>query len=448
MIERKMEKIVYIIVLALTVCVATAQEYTVSGGLGEPLLAVDNTNYRIKIFLVWGMENVKVSYISASTAHKWYRYRTKVDALNPEAVASVQNGTSSYITGVEDEYGYYVDENGNMRYYVFIIDYSKLAAVINSIEVASDVDPCVAIRLTGDADIKDINYYTPGGALMKVAREFQVSYQTQKWNETLKQFSSDTYSETFSGNPFARSFTTPPLTDTEIRLQGDEFARHFGVEQSAVTDLYEAKALEIHADTTVVSTGSGNVTGGSESEFSAPALILFKAYGNTPVASRFLWQIFREEEPDKPLIHSSTEEVEYTFDRTGTFIAKLEVSDRSGSCLNDEHQFQISITETVMEIPNAFSPGTTPGVNDVFRVKYKSVVDFHGRIYNRWGNELFSWSNPADGWDGKYRGSYVPAGAYYYLIEYTGTDGKTRVRKGDVNVFRSKSINLEKTNPE
>ena len=138
--------------------------------------------------------------------------------------------------------------------------------------------------------------------------------------------------------------------------------------------------------------------------------------------------------------------MDYTFNRAGSFIARLDVSDRTGTCSNDENEdceFRIDITETEMSIPNAFSPGVTPGKNDIFKVRYKSIVRFQGWIFNRWGTELFHWSDPAQGWDGKYRGQYVPAGAYYYLIEYTGTDGKKRAKKGDINVFRSNKIDNE-----
>jgi len=435
----EIRKIVWLIAFFTGAFTLFAQEYEVTGGKGTPLLAIDNTNYRIKVYLVYGMENVKISCASSSV---WYRYKNKVDELNPEKVNSIQTGTTSYITEIEDGYGYYVDENGAMRHYVWIIDYSKYEPELRSIAIDPNVDPCIAVRFTGDADIKDMNYYTPGGALMSVRREFTVNYQTLKWDGELKQFSPETYSETFEGDPFMKSFTSPPLVDTEITLTGDAFARHFGVEKSASIALYEAKALEVYADTLIVSTGGGNADG-SGSEMSAPVDVTFRAYANIPVASRFQWTVYNDEEPDNPLILSSTENLDYTFARQGVYTAKLEVSDRTGTCANNDYSFVINITETVMEIPNAFSPGTTPGINDIFRVKYKSVVKFQGRIYNRWGNELFYWTDPSQGWDGMYRGKYVAAGAYYYMIEYIGTDGKKRVKTGDVNVFRGKNIKTE-----
>jgi len=227
------------------------------------------------------------------------------------------------------------------------------------------------------------------------------------------------------------------------------FARHFGVDKS-LSIPYQAVAIEVHADTTILSMGTGNMSDISENELLAPVDINFKAHANIPVASRFSWRIYKlEESGDSTMVRDSyMDEMDYTFNTEGTFFVILEVN--SGMCSNEEDDkdlrtFTIDITKTELTIPNAFSPGTTPGVNDIFKVSYKNVVKFKGWVFNRWGNELFYWDDPLQGWDGKYRGKYVPPGAYYYLIEYTGTNGKTRKRKGDINVFRGKSIEDELT---
>ena len=429
-------------------CFASAQQYSVTGGAKDPYLAVDDSREHIKVYLVYGMDNVQISYTSSSTSHKWYRYKTKVDSNNPEAVSSVQqNGTTSVITNIEEGYGYYVlEESVNVmnRYYVWVIDYSKYEFDIRSLNISPNVDQCAAIRFDGDADIRDMLYFTPAlGTQEKVKREFFLSYGTLEWNNALKQFFSKSISETFSTDPFSTSFA-PPLTDTEITLSGDMFARHFGVEKS-ITISYQAVAIQVYADTLVISSGSGNNSGAGEGELQAPADINFKAYANFPVASYFEWKIYREDDTTRTIAEFSGEEYDYLFNRSGKYIAKLEVRGRSNICITekDAFTFLIDITETEMLVPNAFSPGTTPGINDIFKVKYKSVMNFKGWVYNRWGNELFHWIDPAQGWDGKYRGKYVPAGAYYYTIEYTGTDGKKRVKKGDINVFRGKTIENE-----
>ncbi|MDR0836032.1 MAG: gliding motility-associated C-terminal domain-containing protein [Tannerella sp.] len=439
----KFGKLGFLGMFLLCINAVTAQ-YAVTGGEKTPLLALDNTNYRTKIFLVYGMNEVKISYTSQSTAHRWYRYKTKVDDLNPEPITSLQNGTTSTVSNIEDGYGYYVDENGAMRHYVWIMDYSKSAFDARSINISSTTDPCSAIRLEGDVDLPDMIYYTPTGLPMKLEREFEVSFETLHWNDTTKIFSAERYVNETVKDPFATSFP-PPLTDTEIQLKGDKFAACFGVEKTVVTPFYQAKAIAVYADTTIRSMGKAGA--GSDNELSAPAEIYFRAYANIPVAALFNWKIFRDED-ENPVVNYNSEDFLYTFDRVGNYKVVLEVSDRTGTCYSDENQFEINISETEMIIPNAFSPGCTPGINDIFRVKYQSVIKFQGWIFNRWGNQLFHWTDPSQGWNGMYNGKYVPAGAYYYIIEYQGTDGKNHVRKGDINVFRGKNIDLEEKNKE
>ncbi len=433
----------------LFVCSAFAQQYSVTGGGHTPLLAENNVPGRIQVYLVYGMENVQISYTSSSTSHQWYRYKTKA-LESSEMVPSTQTGTTSYVVNAEEGYGYYVKENDNigMNYFVWIIDYSKYEFFIRSMSISPNVNECVAVGFNGDADIEELVYYTPSGSREVLKREFELSYTTLKWNKVLNLFSEERFTKTFNTDPFSTTFPSHSndpmlLADTEITLEGDLFARHFGVEKS-ISIPYEAKAIQVYADTLIVSAGSGNM-GSSETELCAPAVIKFTAYANRPVASRFVWKVYNAENPDNMLIQYNAEELDYTFDRMGTFIVKLEVNDRSGICDNseDEHVFQINITETEMIIPNAFSPGCTPGINDFFKVRYKSVMKFQGWVFNGWGTELFHWTDPSQGWDGKYRGKYVSPGAYYYLIEYTGTDGRKRVKKGDINVFRSKDIDTE-----
>ena len=74
---------------------------------------------------------------------------------------------------------------------------------------------------------------------------------------------------------------------------------------------------------------------------------------------------------------------------------------------------------------------------------YKSLVKFNGTIFNRWGVEMFHWTNPAEGWDGKKGGKYVTPGVYFYIIEAEGADGKKYNRKGDINILRSKNVENE-----
>ena len=440
----KNKKILPLILLSLLLGTATlSAQYQVSGGTKTPIRAAENTAYKLEVYLVYGTDGLTLSHTGTGT-HRWYRDRTKAAVEDDwEPVASTQSGSTSTVTNPAEGYGYFaIDGSGELRRYVWIIDYSRYPARLSNLRVSSASDACTSLRLEGTADLPTLRYYLPDGKQAEVKREFEVSYFTQTWSQQSRTFTEQLHIDTLRGNPFNELLHRPPLTDTKIELRGDLFARTFGLEQTATVDRYEAVALEVHADTLITSESQTNLSRG-QGELLAPATIHFRARANTPVASLFVWQISRREATgDVPIVRFTEQEMDYTFDREGNYTVTLEVSDRSGRCTNTDNSYKINITETVLKVPNVFSPESTPGVNDIFKVAHKSVVRFSASVFNRQGSLLYHWTDPNGGWDGKYRGRYVPAGAYYYVIEYTGTDGRTHRKSGDINVVRStKQIN-------
>jgi gliding motility-associated-like protein len=93
--------------------------------------------------------------------------------------------------------------------------------------------------------------------------------------------------------------------------------------------------------------------------------------------------------------------------------------------------------ETRILIPNAFMPGGTPP-DDVF----KPIVSFIEQdlyemvIFNKWGQQLFVSNEITNGWDGKYKGEYVPSGTYVYLIKFQNAQGQPDEKRGTLTVVR------------
>lgn len=434
-----------LLILWLLAAFASYGQYTVTGGQGTPLQVSDATTERnkIQVYLVNGVSGVEISYTASSAStHQWYRYKTK--ALEREKVASTQNGATSTIRDVEDGYGYYVEDGAlATSRFVWITDYSRYAFKLHSLRVSAEGDPCNSLVLNGTADMKNMYYQLPSGGMQEIKRQFEVTYNTLEWSAESKLFSQKEVKTLVTGNPFLASLD-PPFCDTDIRLSGDLFARHFNIEQTMTTGMYEAVAIDVHAEMVFAPDDSDNLLGGADGDgISAPAEVRFVAYANTPVAAMFKWKIYKEEDPNNLLVQFPGEEVDYTFDRFGQYVAQLEVSDRTGQCVNDANTFTVKIVESGLEIPNVFSPGTTPGMNDEFKVAYKSLVRFKGWIFNRWGQELFHWTDPSKGWDGKKGGKYVSPGVYYYVIEAEGSDGERYKKSGDVNILRPKMIDDE-----
>lgn len=102
-----------------------------------------------------------------------------------------------------------------------------------------------------------------------------------------------------------------------------------------------------------------------------------------------------------------------------------------------------SVPESSLLMPNAFSPNGD-GTNDVYKPKdgYQNIEEFHAYIFNRWGQKLFEWTNPAEGWDGTFKGKPVKEGVYFCLVKAKGTDGKVYNIKKDVNLLRSFNSSL------
>jgi len=100
-----------------------------------------------------------------------------------------------------------------------------------------------------------------------------------------------------------------------------------------------------------------------------------------------------------------------------------------------------SIIVTVMDdcfdlvFPNAFAPN---GVNRTFGAlgNLSPVSRYVLRIFNRYGQEIFATADPAQKWDGTYKGQPVNIGTYAYIASYVYKNKSERVKKGTITVIR------------
>lgn len=94
----------------------------------------------------------------------------------------------------------------------------------------------------------------------------------------------------------------------------------------------------------------------------------------------------------------------------------------------------------ILKDPNLFHPTAfTPNgdnLNDIFTVFGQYVVDFEMKIFNRWGELLFTTDNIESGWDGTFRGQEMPEGTYTFIAHITDRAGRTFKRSGSVLLLR------------
>lgn len=192
-------------------------------------------------------------------------------------------------------------------------------------------------------------------------------------------------------------------------------------------------------------TDEGEETGTSYSG-SAPLTVVFHANAENISAytPHYEWR-FTKEGATQPYLVRYEEETEYTFTEAGshrivlyaTFINGTDTVAYTKDYWQDAQPITIQISESKLEMPNAFSPNGD-GINDVYRAKsnYQSIVEFDAYIFNRWGQKLYEWHDPAGGWDGKFNGKDVKQGVYFVLVKAKGADGRKYTIKKDVNLLR------------
>lgn len=192
-------------------------------------------------------------------------------------------------------------------------------------------------------------------------------------------------------------------------------------------------------------TDEGEETGTSYSG-SAPLTVVFHANAENVgmYTPQYEWRFTKEGET-QPYLVRYEEETEYTFTEAGshrivlyaTFINGNDTVAYTKDYWQDAQPITIQISESKLEMPNAFSPNGD-GINDIYRAKnnYQSIVEFDAYIFNRWGQKIYEWHDPAGGWDGKFNGKDVKQGVYFVLVKAKGADGRKYNIKKDVNLLR------------
>lgn len=187
-------------------------------------------------------------------------------------------------------------------------------------------------------------------------------------------------------------------------------------------------------------------------EYSGEAPVTLQFFANAAEVDGYSlvcsWEFFKEGEEEPYLVRYDAD-VEFELRESGATIIqpKIVYTSRENSEIywefgNEVYEpFKVILSESSLEAPNAFSPNGD-GINDYYNVyNVKSIVSFNAAIYNRWGQQLYSWGiDEMDcedcGWDGTYKGKDVKAGVYFVVINARGADGIEYEIRRDVNLLR------------
>lgn len=133
---------------------------------------------------------------------------------------------------------------------------------------------------------------------------------------------------------------------------------------------------------------------------------------------------------------------------TNPFVKQIRVSPRDTTkyfveaidgkgCVGRDSIYVFVYGKNVMLIPTGFSPNGD-GINDVFKIakhlNIRSISYF--KVFNRWGEKVFTTSDINSGWDGTKDNEKSPAGVYVWYVEAYTYDNERIIQSGNVTLLR------------
>lgn len=413
---------------------AMAADLNFSTSSPKPISITPDKNTGLdKIYVLYDMDNVSVSYRSNSDKVKWYQYDNLGGGYAEEVSSTYNNGISMLDKPVGDK-GYIV-EDGDRRYYFWIVDYSSKRFVLHSVEYSPD-SGCDETILDIDCEAAPIIYYTINGQRRTLDRNIRIDYLNLTWDKENEIFQQGNVTKSVEYIEGLIRLTPPVYCPTSFTVSGDTFLEKWGEEVSAestfvqpVAVLCETKATQTPAPE---SEWESNIIQGESSDLggSAPAEITFEAFV-TDAVLHDEWQMSLYPDFSNVDYRFTTRTLTYTFNEEGTFYLRYVGSNGDGSCETTGETYTVNIGDSQLLCPNAFTPNGD-GINDVWRVAYRSIIDFKCWIFDRYGKQVYHYDNPDGGWDGH----GAKPGVYYYVIQATGADGKKYKKSGDINILR------------
>lgn len=373
-------------------------------------------------------KNPELKTLNSVGAVDWYRL--------PDTITPVQTGTDYFYP--EHGEGYMV-KVGADRDVFWVFDYEELRPAISLIE-AEQTCANTILHLTGD--IPQMQYTRLNGRSATCTRSCRVKYMDAMWSDNTDMWVDSVAMEELAYENDITVVASPVPTDFAII---DLLAEQLGLaEDTLYSPVYQPIALKAHPVTITTTRGQKGETSNEVNRpytpddvlnMSAPLEVLFKSNGLN--AEYYQWKLYQG---NNLMLTRKDAEHRYTFMEKGNYRAVVEVS--NSDCKLDSVEFTISISESMLLVPNVFTPNGD-GANDEFRVAYRSIKEFHCWVYNRWGHLVYEWSDPAKGWDGTIGGKPAAEGAYFYVIRALGTDADENAKYTIKPVYTKKLKNQD-----
>ena len=421
----------------------------------EQAIAIDapSTTGLEKVYVLATAEGVRAKFTADSPAAamtvRWKRFGM-LGGGYAEDVASSVSGRESYIdlSAIISESGMgYIVESAGRQYCFWIVNYAAQPCTLGNLTIDREQSECDRTALHFEGSAPRIIYYSINGVGQTLSRQMEVTYNSLVFNEEAQLWEQTAITESLD---YADETVRVPaaLCQTEYTLHNDRFQRQWGHDAEVSTQSEMPKTIGVRTSAKQTSRSNdneqreeGSVLGGS-----GPVEITFTAEVTDAVIFRE-WQFATDREFDIIDLRIQENEVRHTFRDYGHTYVRFVAGNDDNTCTYYSEVYEVYIGESRLLCPNAFSPYGSEGVNDEWKVSYKSIIDFDCHIFNRWGQEMIHLTDPSQGWDGRYKGKLVPAGVYYYVIRATGTDGQEYKLSGDINILKYEDKRGYSNNP-
>lgn len=393
------------------------------------------------IYVVYNTQNVRALYDTSSTTVKWSRYSNLGGGYAEELTNVMRVDGGFAVDNIEGDMGYIIEDNGR-QYCFWIVNYLPHTLYLTGIEAAAEQEcESTILNVSGSGDA--IHYFTINGQQRTLSRDITVSYTSQEWDSEAKTFNIVDLQKSFETLSATLRLTPPAYCRTTFVIEGDRFEQGWSMAERAESSTFVPNAVDVQTEAIQEekdTEGSNQITAGTSGlGGSAPADIEFVAY-TTEAVIHNEWQMSDTPDFENITYRITEKDLNYTFTEEGVVYVRFVGSNADGTCEQYGETYTVSIGASELKCPNVFSPGASEGVNDEWKVSYRSILDFECWIFDRYGNQVYHSTDPEQGWDGKRGGKVVNPGVYYYVIQATGADGKKYKKSGDINILRYRTF--------
>lgn len=426
-----MKKILSLLYIIMCIPALLAAQVEIGGTRYESISVAANTGLKA-VYVLEQTAGASIVYNASSANVSWQKYSRLGGGYAEEVNGLIVDGKRYTLPIVEGDMGYIITD-GSTQLCFWVCDYAAHPYGVTAIAPAESDCSRVWLNVVGDA--AEMPYYSVNGQRHVVERDIVLSYNTLSYDDESESYREVPVEQKLS-SASGRINVAVPMCDTYFTIHPDRFASAWGLGREAVSPSFQTSAVEAHTSAEQVERESDNEQKdeGAALGGSAPCEINFKA-AVTDAAIFRRWEISESADFENAYLTYDQLEFTHTFTDAGNTFVRFVANNAAGTCEWVGETYTITIGESRLECPNAFSPGNADGVNDEWKVSYKSIVEFHCEIFNRWGKKLATLTDPSQGWDGIVGGKPVNSGVYFYVINARGADGKHYKLSGDINVI-------------